>query len=129
MNKEERRIYNNNRYYKRKEKMFDILGRECAFCGASESLEIDHKDPKTKKYELSMIWDKQWALIESELVKCQVLCKECHIQKTIKDFGKNIAKGKHGRISSYRYCKCDLCKEAKNKYMRLYKKRRRSSAG
>jgi len=31
-------------------------------------------------------------------------------------------KWKHGTLSGYRYCKCNLCREAKNEYQREYKK-------
>ena len=60
--------------------------------------------------------------------KCQLLCKKHHTDKTIVDTGKKLAKGTHGTISSYRYCKCDACREAANKLSREYRRRKRREA-
>lgn len=54
----------------------------CAKCGSDSSLEIDHKDSKTKEYFVGRIWSASKARREAELAKCQVLCHDCHIQKT-----------------------------------------------
>lgn len=60
------------------------LGAKCAFCGETnvKILEIDHKDPNTKKFEVkSKLSCKRIKLIE-EVDKCQLLCKPCHDEKT-----------------------------------------------
>lgn len=60
------------------------LGRKCATCGETnvDILEIDHKDPDTKKFEVkSRLCCKRINLIE-EIDKCQLLCKPCHDKKT-----------------------------------------------
>lgn len=60
------------------------LGSKCAFCGETnvKILEIDHKDPNTKKFEVkSRLSCKRIKLIE-EVDKCQLLCKPCHDEKT-----------------------------------------------
>lgn len=53
-----------------------------------------------------------------ELKKCQLLCKPCHIEKTVIDRGEIIARGTHGTISSYRYCHCEVCRRAKTEWQR-----------
>ena len=58
------------------------LGNKCARCGCTVNLQIDHKDPCTKKFEVkSRLSYKRVNLIE-EVDKCQLLCKPCHKDKT-----------------------------------------------
>ena len=60
-----------------------------------DNLELDHIDPSIKSFNISKALS-SWSIkkIEAEFVKLQLLCKECHIQKTIIDlknkFGKNF---------------------------------------
>jgi hypothetical protein len=58
--------------------------------------------------------------ILAELKFCQLLCKPCHIEKTIKDKGFNQAV--HGLLSTYcnKKCRCDECRAANANYMRKY---------
>jgi 5-methylcytosine-specific restriction endonuclease McrA len=120
MTKEERRKYNLNRYYTEKEKIIKSLGGECVICKSKNKLEIDHINPNTKLFEVSLLLSYSKDVVKKEVLKCQILCKECHITKTILESGKKIAKGTHGTLSSYRYCKCDSCKKAKHDYMQQY---------
>tara|TARA_Y100001963_G_C6623812_1_gene373024 strand:- start:64 stop:756 length:693 start_codon:yes stop_codon:yes gene_type:complete len=58
------------------------LGNKCARCGCTVNLQIDHIDPRTKKFEVkSRLSYKRINLIE-EVDKCQLLCKPCHKDKT-----------------------------------------------
>lgn len=52
----------------------------------------------------------------------QLLCRSCHEAKTLVDRGQESAKESHGTLSSYKYCKCNLCKKAKADYMSRYHK-------
>lgn len=51
-----------------------------------------------------------------ELNKCQLLCKACHMKKTLKEIQKPIT---HGKIGSYtrRKCRCKLCTFAMSDYI------------
>lgn len=87
------------------------LGRNgpCKKCGSDQDLEVDHIDPKTK------INHKVWTWKESkrnlELAKCQVLCWECHKDKTINEQKTN----KHGlRMYEKWNCRCSICKKSKS---------------
>lgn len=62
----------------------DYLGNCCNICGATEGLQIDHIDPKTKKFNIGSRYDAQWAIIKPELDKCQLLCVSCHKDKHAK---------------------------------------------
>ena len=70
---------------KRRESFFE--GKSCAICGSSEKLELDHIDRSTKLISPTGLW----SLSDSnpkkiaELAKCQVLCSECHLEKTISE--------------------------------------------
>ena len=87
----------------------------CVQCGSSEKLEVDHIDPKTKVSHRFWSW-KTERLLE-ELNKCQVLCRNCHVKKTIADMGHM----KHGTVSLYRKgCRCDACKMKQRDRMRIY---------
>ena|SRR4030066_155331 len=117
--------YMNNRYKKRRDYVLHSLGNRCTHCGAKDNLELDHIDPKTKKFNISKLWSISQSEVNNEVSKCQLLCKACHTLKTLADMGRVSAKDKHGTLSSYRYCKCDLCKKAKSNNNKLYKIKRK----
>lgn len=94
-------------------------------CGTAESLEIDHIDPATKELDVGKMWAVSEERLMREVKKCQLLCKEHHKEKTLRDKGLKSARETHGTLSSYRYCKCALCRRAKNEYNREYKRRKR----
>ena len=52
----------------------------CARCGANENLEVDHIDPLTKVSHNVWTWAEEKRL--EELAKCQVLCHNCHVEKS-----------------------------------------------
>lgn len=60
----------------------------CKQCGALERLEVDHVDPKEKKYRVGSLWSRKAEIREEELKKCQVLCEWCHKQKTASELRK-----------------------------------------
>ena len=113
------------RYKKRRATALERLGNKSVRCDATDNLELDHIDPKTKSFSISkfssIAEDKFWLEVE----KCQLLCKSCHTLKTINDLGRQNAKEIHGTVSSYRYCKCDPCREAWNKFSREWKRKKR----
>jgi len=111
------------RYRRKRKEAIALLGGKCAACGSTTKLEFDHIDIRTKSFNISKAWSYSKARLDAELAKCQLLCSECHDKKTLADLGVTSAKGKHGTLSSYRYCKCVLCKKAKADYMREYNKR------
>ena len=117
--------YMKDRWKKRKKRGEELLGGKCAQCGSVENLEFDHIAPKTKKFTIGNRSSCSEKLFLEELAKCQLLCGVCHSLKSISDRGHRVARGTHGTLSSYRYCKCDLCREAKNKYQREAKRNRK----
>ena len=65
---------------KRLQEMKDKLGNKCVKCGATENLQFDHIDPKTKCFNVNP--QDSWEKTLPELYKCQLLCKPCHTEKT-----------------------------------------------
>lgn len=122
--------YMKKRYKERKIFCLNFLGGECVNCGETryEFLQFDHIVRNSKEEVISnmMLWAKK-RLIE-ELKKCQILCEKCHQEKTLIESGKKDARKNHGTISSYRYCKCELCKKAKSLSNKKYKKKKNNSS-
>lgn len=66
-----------------------LLAHPCP-CGESDPvvLQFDHRDRTKKRKEISvMIRTYSWKTIEIEIAKCDVLCSNCHLRKTSKQFG------------------------------------------
>lgn len=115
--------YRKRRYAERKVEIVALLGGACARCGGRDNLEIDHIDPKQKKFEvMAKCWCTSWDKLKVEIAKCQLLCERCHLEKT------SVAKGTHGTLSAWRYCKCDICRATYNAYMKKYRAERRKNA-
>lgn len=121
--------YMKARYHRRRNDVLKILGGVCVKCRSTENLEIDHTDPTEKSFSISKAlagWS--WSRIESEIQKCQILCKTCHADKTRKDLSKKFnqrEKWEHGTLGGYRHCKCKKCKTAKSEYSKEYYKRKK----
>lgn len=110
------RAYMSNRYVVRMAAAIEYLGGVCVDCGSTKKLEFDHIDPSTKEFAIassaSVSEDRFWA----EVSKCELRCRPHHEAKTLVDRGQLPARGRHGTISTYRYCHCEKCKAAMRKY-------------
>jgi 5-methylcytosine-specific restriction endonuclease McrA len=101
MNKEYHNQYNLQRYYKKRKEYIDFLGGKCVKCNSTENLQFDHIDSKTKLYAIGDKITYPKEKIMDELKKCQLLCRSCHIFKTIecKDGYERRPKGERIKIS------------------------------
>lgn len=124
-----RKEYMLKRYYERRDYAYKKLGGECIVCGSKEELNLDHLDPKLKSFNISQLWSISQERFDAELDKCQILCKTCHKAKNLMDLNIKAAVRTHGTLSSYRYCKCGLCKKAYSEYWKSYKPKKRRPAG
>jgi 5-methylcytosine-specific restriction endonuclease McrA len=70
----------------------------CRKCGSPERLECDHVDPSAKAMSPRALWSLATdnPVRVAELAKCQVLCYECHSEKTRRENGEVFA-NKHRR--------------------------------
>jgi 5-methylcytosine-specific restriction endonuclease McrA len=104
-----KREYQRNWIAERRAAFFN--GKVCVRCGSTEDLQLDHIDPAQKVTH--NIWSWSQARRDAEIAKCQVLCKACHIVKTIEQMTQvqGITPYRHGTNKMYRRgCKCGLCK-------------------
>ena len=99
--------------------------KSCVQCGSRENLELDHIDPSTKLTHCIWSWRLERRL--EELSKCQVLCCDCHTDKSSKYFKElytisDSSLWKHGTNNTYnrKGCRCELCCQwRKDKFQRL----------
>ncbi len=83
----------------------------CKACGSTIALEVDHIDPRQKVSHRIWGWCKEKR--EAELAKCQVLCGDCHLRKTISErhAAHPLVHGTNRGYNTHR-CRCQACKAA-----------------
>lgn len=104
--KEKHKLYHRNyqRNWMANRRQSFFKDKSCVKCGSIENLELDHIDPKLKVTHNVWSWTESKRLVE--LAKCQILCKKCHLEKTIEQMEKKYI---HGTTTMYRRCKCSIC--------------------
>ena len=60
-----------------------LLGGKCIQCGEKNInvLQFHHKDPSKKDFGVSSVINKSWKLVKKEILKCELLCANCHVLK------------------------------------------------
>lgn len=114
------------RYHKKMTEAKLKLGNKCFKCNCTENLQLDHIDPESKNFTIAKLWNSKPEIFNAELAKCQLLCLKCHQEKTLLDMGRISAKNTHGTLSSYRYCKCSLCRKANTEYVRMKRAKKKA---
>ncbi len=63
--------------------------RGCENCGNTNPivLDFDHIDPATKSFNIGNSYCKPLDIVKAEVLKCRILCANCHRIKTAKDMG------------------------------------------
>jgi 5-methylcytosine-specific restriction endonuclease McrA len=59
-----------------------VLGGKCADCGSTEDLQFDHIDLDGPCSAKSGVWRLAWERILADLFNLQLLCPDCHIEKS-----------------------------------------------
>ena len=117
------------RHRKRMAQAIALLGGKCARCGSIQDLDIDHIDPATKAFSISKkaagVSEEKF---QAELRKCQLLCRACHNDKSIRERGQLPRGERHGTLTKANTCKCDLCRAAKAAHNKAYKAKRKLQA-
>ena len=72
-------------YRKNKETVWMTLGNKCARCGCKHNLQLDHIDPRTKKFDVTPKLGSKLGPLWEEIHKCQLLCESCHREKNKED--------------------------------------------
>lgn len=117
-NRESKRRHAINKVRRNRAAFFE--GKSCVKCGVTESLELDHIDPEQKTEHRIWTWSPERR--ESELAKCQVLCTDCHKEKTSAE---RAARVKCGTEWAYRKgCRCEECRTAVSRIRRERRERK-----
>ena len=104
------------RYHERRAYWLESLGGKCIVCATTEDLEFDHIEASKKEYNISKILSTgSETKVEYEMAKCQLLCKEHHLDKSFREGDMKIVGHGEG-LTGKRNCYCDLCKPLKNAY-------------
>lgn len=70
------------KYEKRKVFLINYLGGKCVVCESEDDLEFDHISRREKSFAIMKKWNRPMSVLLPELDKCQLLCKEHHLEKT-----------------------------------------------
>lgn len=106
-------------YDQRRNEVFS--GKVCVICGSSEKLELDHIISSTKIHHAIWAWTQE--RYEAELDKCQILCHECHLDKSSIEISGHKPY-EHGTNMEYRRgCRCYDCRLWKSQYRQNLKSR------
>jgi 5-methylcytosine-specific restriction endonuclease McrA len=88
-----------SQYQKRMDKLRKAFGNKCVHCGATDQLHFDHIDPATKVAAVGDLAIRNgFKRCYEEALKCQLICKPCHIRKS-KDNGDYITTAKYHVIT------------------------------
>jgi 5-methylcytosine-specific restriction endonuclease McrA len=71
------------RYHRIRSSYIELKGGKCVSCGSTDRLEFDHIDPDTKLYAIGKLWSRNKGEVDAEVDKCQLLCYDCHLVKTM----------------------------------------------
>lgn len=109
--KEHRKTYHaehyrkyHEQYLKRAKKRRDVLrlefrdnmlkylsGKHCKICSEADirTFEFDHIEPSSKKFNISQAvrLGYNWRDVEKEILKCRILCANCHKKHTAEQHG------------------------------------------
>jgi hypothetical protein len=99
-----------------------LSDKRCVDCGATEDLELDHRDPAEKISH--KIWSWAWPRLLAEAAKCEVRCRTCHEERHDK-----FSVPKCGTRRAYAAgCRCPACKLAERDKRRRQRANRALSA-
>ena len=104
---------------KRRKYAINYLGGKCNLCKKqSDRYEFDHIKRESVSFRIAVGLAFNINRLNSELDKCQLLCRKCHVIKTNNDLGRGSKL--HGNHSTYtnKNCRCELCTKAWSKYVR-----------
>lgn len=88
-----------SQYQKRMCRLREAFGNKCIKCGATKDLHFDHIDPSTKIEAIGKLAVRNgFKRCYQEALKCQLICKPCHVQKS-KENNDYVSNAKYHRIT------------------------------
>ena len=114
------------RWARERRKAF-FADKACEWCGATEQLELHHRD--TSKKESHKIWSWGEARRLAEIAKCIVLCNTCHKHAHFETRRVEAElRNPCGTVAAYkRGCKCGPCTLANRERVREQAARKRAA--
>jgi hypothetical protein len=94
------RQYVADQYIAKKIRAIDLLGGRCQKCGYNSciaAMTFHHRDPQTKEFDWNSLRKRNWKTIETELLKCDLLCNRCHTEL---HYDENITKRALNRFAA-----------------------------
>jgi len=73
--------------WNKKIKAINLLGGKCEKCGEKRPwvLTFHHKNPNKKEFNIKTCKNYRWSKIKKEVLKCQLLCLNCHQEIHVKE--------------------------------------------
>lgn len=131
-----------DRYEAQRKLFLDTLGGKCAKCGLTDELQIDHRDPANKSFNVGRLWgESRIHLAFAELKKCQALCGNHHREKSAVENTKRLMEKyrqingpdgfRHGTLYGWlkKKCQCDPCMKSKRAWHDKRNAKRRMGIG
>ena len=106
------------RHHAKKIKAIKLLGGKCIKCGESRYYVLDfhHKDGTIKHNTVNRLKTGRWSILKNEILKCELLCANCHGEMH-NNIGINISqngKFKRAFIDEHNLTSCEHCGYDKN---------------
>lgn len=114
---QERRVYARVWHARRRAAYFE--GKSCVDCGATDDLQLDHRDPAEKVHHNVWSWAEDRRL--AEIAKCVVRCEDCHRERH------SVLRRRHGIKRYEKGCRCDVCRAAKSASNARYAERKKAA--
>ncbi len=73
-----------------------LKDRPCDDCGESFPpyvMDFDHRPGEIKSFSLNKAWARSWGKVQAEIAKCDLVCANCHRERTFggdRDWGKGV---------------------------------------
>lgn len=99
--------------WSKKIKAINLLGGKCQECGESKPwlLVFHHKDPEEKDFDIRTVKNYRWSVIEKEVLKCKLVCNNCHNKIHFQEIPKDSKRNDNKVIilEFLKKNKCDIC--------------------
>lgn len=102
-----------------------FTGKQCAWCGSADNLQLHHLDRLTKVHHCIWSWSAERR--EAEIAKCIVLCESCHRKHHAEEMRKPLEHGTYNAYQSYG-CRCAVCRRGNTERHRQWAAHRRQEA-
>jgi hypothetical protein len=82
---EKQRANRQRRWQRRRDTLNALKDKPCTDCGIrypSYVMHFDHRDPATKLFNVGQLSSRRWAIILAEVEKCDLVCGNCHAERT-----------------------------------------------